>query len=163
MNNGVVQNDLDEGAQELDHLETLIVSLGPGSAITPYLTKYAIIKACGSIEQAYKTLIADYCAHRSKKQVKRFIRVRVRDASSNPSYSNMCKHLRDFDEDWQLTFKSRVGGDGDKTQLLTSLQSLVDARNDFAHGGNPAASIGDIRDYFEHSRRLVEYMDSVVV
>ncbi len=162
MNNKVVEQGLDDCARELDDLAILIKSLGPASAVVPYLTKYAIVRACGSLEQAFKALIADYCSHRSKKQVKRFLRVRVRESSSNPSYTNMCSHLKDFDEDWHLLFKRTVDGDQDKIQLLASLQSLVDARNDFAHGGNPTASIGDVIGYFDHSRRLVEYMDVVV-
>jgi len=80
----------------------------------------------------------------------------------NPSYSNICQLLQDFDEDWKIAFKSVVDACGDKIILINSLQSLVDARNDFAHGGNPNVSIGDVRQYFIHARQLAEMLDNVV-
>ena len=162
MNNKSVEANLDDCAAELAHLEGLIVGLGPAAAPVPYLTKYSIIKACGTVEQAFKTLIADFCDRRSKPQVKRFVQVKVRDASSNPTYGKMCQYLKDFDVDWHARFTQRLDSDADKTQLLASLESLVGMRNDFAHGGNPSATIGDVVDYFRHSRQILEHMDAVI-
>ena len=160
MNNADVQRMLDDCATELVNVTTLITSLGIASSISPYLTKYALIRACGSIEQAFKAIICDYCSRRSKKQVKRFLEKRVRDSSMNPSYQNICKLLSSFDEDWLDEFKTAVNGSADKTAWMTSLTSLVDARNDFAHGGNPSPSIGDVTTYFTHSRAVIEVLDS---
>jgi len=162
MNNLDVKQELDNCWNELSHVKTLIDSLGIASAIAPYLTKYAMIRACGSVELSFKTVIADHCSHRSKKQIKRFLSRRVREGSANPSFDNICKFLHDFDEDWKKNFKSLLDIEPNKSNLLTSLQSLVDARNDFAHGGNPTASISDVLIYFSHARRIIEIMDNVV-
>jgi hypothetical protein len=162
MNNSVVEQLLNSCATELDHVKALVTAHGVTSSISPYLTKYAIIRASGVIEQSFKTIIADYCSHRSKKQIKRYVNLKVRDASSNPSYNNICKCLKEFDEDWHSSFKIRIDGDPQKTQIMSSLTSLVEARNDFAHGGNPGSSINDIRNYFDHARQIIEHMDLVV-
>lgn len=162
MNNLNVQQVLDDCSTELSHVKSLVDGLGITSSIVPYLTKYALIKASGSIEQAFKTVIADFCSRRSKKQVKRFLRKRIREGSANPSYDNMCGFLDSFDKNWQVDFKAKVGSEPNKAVLLNSLQSLVDARNEFAHGGSPKASISDILDYFDHARRLIEIMDDIV-
>jgi len=111
---------------------------------------------------SFKTIIADFCSHRSKKQIKRFLTKKVREGSANPSFDNICKFLRDFDEDWKKTFKAQIDQEPNKANLLTSLQSLVDARNNFAHGGNPSASINDVLAYFNHASRIIAIMDSVV-
>lgn len=163
MNNVEVQRLLDNCSTELSQLKILIDGLGVASNIAPYLTKYSLIRACGTIEQAFKSIICDFCSRRSKKQVKRFIEQRVRDSSMNPSYSNICKLLKDFDEDWLTEFKTSINNSPDKTTWMTSLQSLVDARNDFAHGGNPSASIGDVIIYYQHSRAVIEALDSKVI
>jgi hypothetical protein len=162
MNNSSVERLLDDCSSELDHLKTLVDEHGPASAIVPFLNKYAVIRACGSIEQSFKTIIADFCSARSKRQVKRFLNKRVREASSNPSYKNMCQYLKEFDEAWWNAFKGKLDTDPAKVQRMSSLSSLVDARNEFAHGGSPGASINDVRDYFDHARKIVEYMDEVV-
>lgn len=162
MNNPEVQRLLDDCSVELSHVSTLIGSLGVASSIAPYLNKYALIRACGSIEQAFKSIICDYCSRRSKKQVKRFLGQRVRESSMNPSYANICKLLKDFDEDWHSEFKACINSAPNKSVLMTSLTSLVDARNDFAHGGNPSSSIGDVTTYFRNCRAVIEALDSKV-
>ena len=45
---------------------------------------------------------------------------------------------------------------------MTSLQSLVDARNDFAHGGHPSTSISDLITYFTDSKEVIEVLDQIV-
>ena len=162
MNNAEVAQLLDDCKVELDHVKTLVDGLGPASTIGPYLSRYAVIRACGAVETGFKAVIADFCSWRSKRQVKRFLARRIRDGSANPSFELMCKFLNDFDDGWKKSFKTRVNAEPTKNQLLTSLQSLVDARNDFAHGGHPIVTISDVLKYFQDSRRILEIMDDVV-
>lgn len=163
MNNVDVNRMLDDCSAELSHVKLLIDNSGGSSSIAPYLTKYAVIRACGSIEQAYKSIVCDFCSRQSTKQVKRFIDQRVRESSANPTYSNICKLLKAFDEDWCDQFKIKVGNAPEKDVWMMALASLVDARNIFAHGGNPSASIGDITRYFAYSKAVIEAIDSSVV
>lgn len=162
MNNAQVQHQLDDCGDDLVQVATIVTGLGLGSSIVPYLTKYAVIRACGAIEQAFKTVIADHCSKRSKKQVKQFLTRKIRDCSANPSFDNLCRFLKDFDDGWNSDFKAKLNSEPNKSQLKDSLQSLVDARNDFAHGGDPSASLRNITQYFADSRRMIEIMDDVV-
>lgn len=162
MNNSAVQKMLDDCTFELSQLEALVVDVGPTSSIVPYLTKYAIVRSCGTIEQSFKTIVADHCCKKSTAQVKEFLRVRVRESSSNPSWDNICTLLKQFDLTWSTGFKGKVAADVDSAQLKESLKSLVGARNDFAHGGNPSTTIGDVKDYFSHASRIIMYLDTVV-
>jgi hypothetical protein len=162
MNNTGAQRLLEGCSDELSSVKNLIDNLGVASNAAPFLTKYAIIRACATIEQAFKSILCDFCAHGSKKQVTRFLDQRVRDSSANPSYSNILKLVKDFDEDWQTQFKESVNSSPNKDALMGSLSSLVAARNNFAHGGNPSASISDVITYFSHSRTIIELLDSTV-
>ena len=162
MNNESVRNLLDECDAELANLETLVNGLGLGSTIVPYLSKYGLIKACGTIEQAFKSLVADRCSYRARLQIKNYLADKVRNSSSNPSFDNICRLLKSFDDNWKTMFKDAVNNHGRATSLKTSLQSLVDARNEFAHGGNPRVSIGDVRQYYIDAREVIEQLDAVV-
>lgn len=162
MNNADVDLQLTQCRSELDHVHAIIATFGIMSPVAPYLTKYAVIRACGSIEVSFKTLIADFCSRRSKKQVKRFIHMKIRKGSANPSESNIINMLNSFDEDWRKGFKSNLKSDPDKRQILDSLQSLVDARNEFAHGGSPTITITDVLQHFDRARRVVEHVDAVI-
>jgi hypothetical protein len=163
MNNAEVEKLLDDCTNELVQVKAIIDGLGITSNIAPYLTKYSLIRACGTIEQSFKSVVADFCSWRCKKQLKRFLGQRVRDSSMNPSYSNICKLVKDFDETWLATFKASVDGAANNSSLMTSLQSLVDARNDFSHGGSPSVTIGDVLTYYAHSRAIIEMLDASVV
>ncbi|WP_428034831.1 HEPN domain-containing protein [Amphritea sp.] len=163
MNNTDVDQQLTICQTELASIQGIITGLGLTSNIVPYLTKYSVIRACGTIENAFKTVIADYIEHRSKKQVKRFISKRIREGSANPSFDMICRFLGEFDENWKSEFKTKLNMEPNKQSLTDSLQSLVDARNDFAHGGNPGASITDVITYFGNARRIIEIMDDVIV
>lgn len=162
MNNSSVESELINCKNELDQIHSQIIDLGLTSSITPYLSKYAIIRGCGAIEAAFKSLIADRVSRRVNIQVKKFLRKRVREGSANPSFCNICNFLVDFDEQWKAEFKTQIAMDPNGPALRTSLQSLVDARNDFAHGGSPTVSITDILRYFEDARRVVEILDIVI-
>lgn len=163
MNNADVDLQLTQCRAELDHVQTTIAALGVTSSMSPYLTNYAVIRACGSIEVSFKALVADYCSKRSKPQVKRFIHMKIRRGSANPSQKNIMDTLNLFDEVWKRNFKANLRADADRQMLLTSLQSLVDARNEFAHGGSPTLSIADVLNHFDHARRVVEHVDAVIV
>ena len=162
MNNSDVASIISKCDAELDHIQALIATTGVTSLFVPYLTKYAVVRACGCIETSFKSVIADYCSHRSKNQVKRFIDRRIRDGSANPTISNMYNCLFDFDEAWKAVFKAEIKAEPNSAQLLTSLQSLVDARNEFSHGGNPTVALADVVSYYTHAKRIIEIMDRVV-
>jgi len=162
MNNASVNSLLLGCANELAAIETLVDGLGIGSSIVPYLSRYGVIKACGTIEQAFKSIVADKCSFRGKPQVKRFLRRKIRESSTNPSYSAICSVLHDFDENWKNDFKKAIDSDSRGVALKTSLQSLVDARNEFAHGGSPHVSIADVIQYYSDARLVIEKLDAIV-
>ncbi len=162
MNNDSVRLLLDSCETEIASLEQLVHGLGIGSSIVPYLSKYGLIKACGTIEQAFKSIVADKCSYRAKQQIKNFLNIKVRNSSTNPSYSKMCDLLKGFDGTWRDGFKATVDAHPQSSSLKTSLQSLVDARNEFAHGGNPRISIGDVSRYYSDARKIIECLDQVI-
>jgi hypothetical protein len=162
MNNNDVDLLLVNCDAELNHINTLIISLGGTNLIVPYLNKYAVIKSCGTIEIAFKTLIADFCNKRSKQQVKNFINAKIRENSANPAYSRIISILKDFDPIWVVNFKSQMQAHGNYKNILTSIQSLVDARNDFSHGGNPTISFGDVQNYYNEAKAIILTLDNVI-
>lgn len=89
--------------------------------------------------------------------------MKVAKGSANPSQDNILNILNQFDEDWKNIYKANLKADPDKQQLLDSLQSLVDARNDFAHGGNPTLSISDVLTHFANAFKIIEHIDSAIL
>ena len=163
MKNLQVQTAMDTCKGELDSVVLLCNTLGGGTHIASlYLTRYALIRACGAVETAYKAIVADFCARGAIQPVSRFIDLKVRLSSSNPSYANICKLLSSFDERWARSFRTAINARADKDKLLTGLESLVESRNDFAHGGTPTITLSDVVTYFGSARTLIEALDASI-
>lgn len=162
MNNTAVQAELTACSLELDDVAASIKGLGILSSTVPYLTKYALIRACGTIERAFKTLIADFCSQSSTYQIKQFLTKKVRDNSANPKLDRIHGMLNDFDESWSDSLKASMKRHADRELMTTALTTLVDARNEFAHGGSPNVSIGDVQSHFMNARKVIEIMDAII-
>lgn len=164
MNNTEVLQMLDDCEDELKNIQQSINELGYANIILAYLTRYAVIKACSTIERAFKIIIADYCSQNATQQVKTYLDKRVRASSTTPTYRNINALLSQFDSNWNEEFKNRIKNHSQKDMFLNSIQSLVDARNSIAHGSNnyPAPTISDTITYYTNFRIVMDILDDVV-
>lgn len=162
MNNIAVKSNLDDCVNELENINNIISSMGSTARFVPYLNKYSTIKACGTIERAYKDIISDVCIIGVTPQVQNYIEKNFRESSSNPNLDNIYKSLKVFDTSWCEQFKNDLNAHASHAKLKTSLSSLVTLRNTLAHGGNSAASVDDIIDYFSDAYEIIKILDSVV-
>jgi hypothetical protein len=69
--------------------------------------------------------------------------------------------LSEFDDRWRKKFDELMALD-DKPRLKSALTCLVDARNQFAHGGDPDMQILDTISHFKDGVRVLEILDTVV-
>jgi RiboL-PSP-HEPN len=162
MNNQNATQLIIDCENELLHIKQFLDVLGPFNNMVPYLTKYSVIKASGTIEQSFKTIIADFCEQGQSAQIKAFITTKLRNSSSNPSLENILGWLGQFDQSWKINFKKKLNNKSSKTLIKSSLKSLNEARNGFAHGGNPSSSFADINKYFNHAVIILNILDDVV-
>lgn len=161
MNNNEVNGILTACREELDNISALLVGIGDEARPAPYVKKYAVIRATGAIETGFKQIIADKVDENSHVQVKNFIKKKIRDSSSNPKLGVIENMLVEFDDRWRAKFDELLALE-DKPQLKGSLTELVNARNEFAHGGNPNVSIDDTISYFQDGIKVLEILDAVV-
>lgn len=161
MKNLSAKETLERCLAELESINNLLEGLGDGSRPAPYLKKYSVIRASGSIESSFKTIIADKVDDGSHHQLKNFIRRKVRESSSNPKYDVILSMLAEFDRRWKARFIEQLAF-ADKPRLIEALKRLVDARNSFAHGGDPDLSIADTIACFKDGIQVMEILDEAV-
>ncbi len=104
MNNQEALNLIDNCKDELKRIFHLIEGHGRTSNIVPFLTNYAIVKSCGTVENCFKTIIADIHSDQSP-QVVNYVDNTIRNSSMNPSMNNICNTLNKFDKTWNTLFK----------------------------------------------------------
>lgn len=162
MNNLTALASLDDCSAELVRINHVVVAFGSAHDVVPFLTNYAIIKCCGTIEFCFKLIISDF--HNTlPTQAKSYIESTFTNSSMNPTKENICKSLKQFDITWNDQFKALIAADIDSARLESSLKSLNAARNAFAHGTNPGVSFNSALDYFRDSRKIIEFLDSVII
>lgn len=163
MNNQRATDLIDDCKTDLERIAILIDVLGSTNRAVPFLTKYAIIKVCGTLEQCFKTIICDYASNNQNQQVRNFIEISFRESSINPSLEKIHESLKKFDVTWRDSFKSSLTAHADKERISDSIKSLNNARNVFAHGGNPQTTFNDVENYFEDAKIIIQYIDDAVI
>lgn len=152
---------IQECAIDLLRVKKLIASDSTSSAVQ-YLTHYSVIRACGTLEVCYKTIIADKGTTGSSAQAKKFIDKTFRESSKNPNIDNIYKSLEAFDSAWKNNFKASYTAYKDKQRIESSLRSLNDNRNSFAHGYSPTTTFNSLRGYFRDACILLRLLDEAV-
>jgi len=162
MNNRTASSKLADCSTELTQLQLIIQVMGQSNPIVPFLTNYAIMKCCGTIESCFKIIITDFHSTLPS-QARNYIENTFLNSSMNPSKENICSSLKKFDPSWNTSFKNKLSLEIDKARIEGSLSSLNDARNAFAHGSSASISFASVITYFNDSKRVIELLDEVII
>ncbi len=162
MKNLLVEAELEACLTELEEIQVLIDSIGVSAKPVPYLCRYAQIRACGSVEQAFKNILFDRASDSCNPDARKYLRKTILDSSTNPDYGKICEFLKKFDNNWNDDFKTNLSAHVDSARIKVSVKSLVDSRNSFAHGGSSTASISNTISYFCDASILLDVLDAVV-
>lgn len=125
---------------------------------TKYLIAYSVIKASGSIEVVFKQVIYDYLTREAGEKTATYIEKMILDSSCNPNTGNMSNLLQNISSEWKEQFDALVKESGKKSKI----NSLVQLRNDFAHGDNITVSIDTVISYFDAAKDILNILDIVV-
>lgn len=161
MNNVEVSRLLQECREELGSIQALLTGIGEAARPAPYVKKYAVIRAAGSIEAGFKQIIADRVDRDSHTQLKNFVAKKIRLSSCNPNLDMIQGMLSEFDDVWRARFDEKVAL-ADKPVLKGALSELVKARNSFAHGGAAELPIERTIACFEHGCTVLLLLDQTV-
>ncbi len=162
INNRNAQTAIDDCNAELSRITGIIDGVGSTSPLSGYLTKYSLIRICGTLEVCYKTIIADYYENIAP-LLGRYIGYHLRNASMNPTYENICKALEHFDEKRRKKFKTTVAALPNNDILTDAFSALNRERNNVAHGISSTLSFNDMKDRFAKAIKIIEALDSIMV
>lgn len=161
MHNAEVKQLLIECRDELVTIQAYLTGIGDGARPAPYVKKYAVIRATGSIEAGFKRIIADRVDHQAEPQLRNFVACKIRNSSCNPKLGMIQNMLSDFDDEWRSRFDEKIAL-ADQPRLKGALTTLVNARNSFAHGGVEELPIDETIDYFDQGRIVLSILDETL-
>ena len=117
-----------------------------------FLVAYAVVKASGTIEIVFKSILHEFLSEGCKEETRYFIEKNVVDNSCNPSVDNIKNLLDRVDSDRSKSFVELTKG----TRQKGDLSSLVKLRNDLAHGRDINTSIIEVKRYYEWNMSFAE-------
>jgi hypothetical protein len=92
-------------------------------------------------------------------EAKNYLARSIIESSSNPNTGNIQRLLDNINTTWKCLFEEQIRGKNEKG----SLNSLVNLRNDFSHGGSVSASIGDVKRYFQDARIVLDWLEKIII
>ena len=125
---------------------------------TRYLIADSVIKSSGSIEVIFKQILYDCLTKEVGEKTATYIEKTILDSSCNPNTGNMGNMLQNISSVWKKQFDEEVKNSGKKDKI----NSLIQLRNDFAHGDNITVSIDTVITYYEAARDILNILDRIV-
>ena len=89
---------LDECTVELNDIEARINALPSFDKGRQYFTNYALIKACGTVEFVYRSIVADHFSQLTNSRIDTYLDATIRKGSMSAKYDNMHSLLGKFDD-----------------------------------------------------------------
>ena len=155
--NGELLQMITDTKEELKSIRQWINAGNQFDSKTRYLISYSVIKASGTVEVIFKNIIYNYLIVGANEKAKGYFEKVIIDSSCNPSTGNMSNMLQNISSEWKRIFDQQVKESGEKDKL----NSLVQLRNDFAHGDSIAVSIDTVIKYFDSAVNILKILDEV--
>lgn len=155
--NGDYERELNDCKIELEKIEHWI-NLNKLDSNVKYLVAYSVIKATASIEVILKKMVFEYLAQGVIDDTKKYLSNMIIESSCNPGPGNIGRILEQINGQLKRDFDENLKG----TQQKGDLTSLVNLRNDFAHGRDVTASINTVVRYFNSGKWVLGVLDSIL-
>lgn len=127
-----------------------------------FLVSYAVIKASGSIEIVFKSMINTFLSKNCINETKRYLEKNIIDSSANPSPGMIERLLEQFDSNRKKRF-SELLKENSNQHDKGNLKSLVSLRNDIAHGRTIISTIHQIDTYYASGKNILNLLEQVLL
>lgn len=155
--NGDYERELNDCKIELGKIEHWINRNKLDSNVK-YLVAYSVIKATASIEVIFKKMVFEYLAQGVIEDTKKYLSNMIIESSCNPGPGNIGRILEQINGQLKREFDETLKG----TQQKGDLTSLVNLRNDFAHGRDVTATINTVVRYFDSGKWVLTVLDDIL-
>ena len=118
--------------------------------------RYICILTAGFLEISLRELYSEFAKRYSSPQVARFTSMEL-ERISNPKAGRFVDTARRFDTAWADELEKFLDENGGRRR--DSIDSIMNNRNQIAHGGNAQVSVGRIREHLPNCIQVVEFIE----
>ncbi len=122
--------------------------------IQSHWAKYLCILVAGFLENAISDVYADFCTRASSVNVANFASATL-SRIKNPKTSRFIEVATTFNRTWGEELKQFVEDDGRKE----AINSIMANRHHIAHGRGSNITVARVKEYFEKSIDVIEFIE----
>lgn len=128
-----------------------------GDEIKSYLAKFLTVFICGIYEELIETIINEWVSKLNCLEVGSFMSKKIKFSFQNPKYKKIKELLDDLSEKWGNYFKENIN-----QKSIDALESIVNQKNNIAHGVDSTITITDIEKYYKDSLIIIKITEKII-
>ena len=145
---------------QLDSLKSLLevtnTATGNNVELVGHWGRYLCVLTAGFLESALREVYGEFVRSSASPQVARFAASRL-DRIYNPKAARFVETARSFDPACAEVLEAFLDEDGGRRR--NAIDSIMNNRNQIAHGGSVQISVGRIREYLPGCIQVVEFIE----
>ena len=151
------QKSIEDCQNDLENIKNYIKA-NPLTSICQYLISYSVVRACGTIETIIKNIIFNHISNGANQEAINYFEKEILESAWNPSCGTIQRLLDKINPNWSIKFQATTSG----TKYKMELNSLVNLRNEFAHGQKITATIDNIIDYYNGGCQIAVCLYNII-
>lgn len=124
--------------------------------IKSHYARYLCILTSGYLEESIKIIIKNYVMKRASPTISNHINSSISNLT-NLKTERIGKYLNTFNSEWKEKFEKEL-----THEEKTAIDSIVENRNQIAHGKNVGVSYIGVKEWYKNVKRVVEKIALIV-
>jgi hypothetical protein len=141
--------------QQLEHLFKQIAKLKGDDELVAHWSRYLCVLVCGFIEVAVFEIYSEFARDKAQGFVANYVQKQL-SRFQNPKMEKILTLAGSFNGLWRDKLKKATDG-----ELKDAVDSIVNNRNNIAHGRNSDITYGRIKEYFEKAVKVIDVLEDL--
>jgi hypothetical protein len=152
----IANREIGRQKQRLDDIfQKTHAATNQDAEIQAHWAKYLTVLTAGLLENAISEVYKDYVGASSNPRVAKYASS-VLDRIQNPKCDRFVEVARAFDSSWAEALITYTSSNGTKE----AIDSIMNERNHIAHGKDSSISLARIREYYDASLKVIEFIEN---
>jgi RiboL-PSP-HEPN len=121
--------------------------------IQSHWARYLCILTSGFLENSVRELYSEYAKSKCAPYVANFVERQI-SRFQNPDMNKILTLVGSFSQEWEEDLRAKTSG-----EICDAVNSIVNNRNNIAHGRNVGISYVNVKDYYERILELVDIIE----
>jgi len=141
--------------QQLEHLFELVTSFQDDDELISHWARYMCVLVSGFLEAAVFEIYTEFARAKSQDFVVNYVQKQL-TRFQNPKMEKILSLAGSFNGLWRDKLKEATDG-----ELKDAVDSIVNNRNNIAHGRNSDITYGRIKEYFKKAVKVIDMLEDL--